>query len=178
MTAGLEEQRGGWSWGSGSEADAGSARGQQPCGGSSEEKRTRPFHQLVLRLPGSPTCVTCIVTVRREAVQSRELVNGNIGGIRRSQGRGRGQERPRQLASQVGRGFEEGLASAVSSARVRSGKVMAQECPLILAKISGGSGGQSPVGTGMLSGSAGKWAELVQASVPEAARLDIEGHVV
>lgn len=55
---------------------------------------------------------------------------------------------------------------------------MAQECPLILAKISGGSGGQSPVGTGMLSGSAGKWAELVQAPVPEAARLDIEGHVV
>ena len=105
-------------------------------------------------------------------------MNGNIGGMRRSQGRGRGQERPWHLASQVGRGFEEGLASAVSSARVRSGKVMAQECPLILAKISGGNGGQSPVGTGMLSGSAGKWAELVQASVPEAARLDIEGHVV
>lgn len=35
--------------------------------------------------------------------------------------------------------------------------------------------GQSPVGTGMLGGSTGKWAELVQ--VPEAARLDLERNV-
>lgn len=82
--------------------------GQQLFRGSSEEKGTGHFHQLILRLPGSPTCVTYVVTVRREAVQSRELVNGNIGGMRRSQGRGRGQERPWQLSARWGGGLKRG----------------------------------------------------------------------
>lgn len=87
-----------------------------------------------------------------------------------------GRRGPGGLASQVGRGFEEGLAvssfQCLSQVRKVNGSGVSIDSGRLLQKRSEGPG---PVGTGMLSGSAGKW---VQASVPEAARLDVEGHVV
>lgn len=86
-------------------------------------------------------------------------------------------EAPPTVASQVVRGFEEGLAISSSQRSSQVRKVNGSGVFMILAKtITETWWGQSPVGTGMLGGSTGKWAELVQ--VPEAARLDLERNVV